>query len=81
MIKVCLSLLALAAAAVLAAEAGSCPQYKVSVFHDTSYSARGLQHVVDAYRAALGGDDNANNPGPLRHGHRSVCSVLPSMPH
>lgn len=66
--------LALFAALFLAASASNiqCPHYTVRYFSATSHDAAGLEHVIRQYRAALGGDDNLSNAGPIEQGHRSI---------
>ena len=42
------------------------------VFQDTGLNANAILDTVDAYRAALGSPNNANNPGPLPTGRREI---------
>jgi hypothetical protein len=42
------------------------------VFQAAGPTAASIQGTVDAYRAALGNPNNANNPGPLASGRREI---------
>ena len=44
----------------------------VTIFSDAGANAAAIQDTVDAYRAALGDPNNANNPGPLGAGRREI---------
>ena len=44
----------------------------ITVFSDAGADASAIQDTVDAYRAALGNPNNANNPGPLSDGRREI---------
>ena len=43
-----------------------------AVFQAAGPTAASIQSTVDAYRAALGDPNNANNPGPLLSGRREI---------
>ena len=43
-----------------------------TVFQAAGPTAASIQGTVDAYRAALGDPNNANNPGPLLSGRREI---------
>ena len=43
-----------------------------TVFQAAGPTAESIQSTVDAYRAALGDPNNANNPGPLPSGRREI---------
>jgi hypothetical protein len=43
-----------------------------AVFQAAGPTAASIQSTVDAYRAALGDPNNANNPGPLSSGRREI---------
>jgi hypothetical protein len=43
-----------------------------AVFQAAGTTASSIQSTVDAFRAALGGINNANNPGPLASGRREI---------
>ena len=42
------------------------------IFQAAGPTAESIQSTVDAYRAALGDPNNANNPGPLASGRREI---------
>jgi hypothetical protein len=42
------------------------------IFQAAGPTKESIQSTVDAYRAALGDPDNANNPGPLASGRREI---------
>src|SRR5262245_11699304 len=42
------------------------------IFQAAGPTADSIQSTVDAYRAALGDPNNANNPGPLPSGRREI---------
>ena len=42
------------------------------IFQAAGPTAHSIQSTVDAYRAALGDPNNANNPGPLPSGRREI---------
>ena len=44
----------------------------ITIFSDAGADAAAIQDTVDAYRAALGDPNNANNPGPLSSGRREI---------
>ena len=44
----------------------------VAIFSDAGADAGAIQATVDAYRAALGDPNNANNAGPLSSGRREI---------
>jgi hypothetical protein len=44
----------------------------ITIFSDAGADAAAIQATVDAYRAALGDPNNANNPGPLSNGRREI---------
>src|SRR5688572_31231914 len=43
-----------------------------AVFQSAGLTAESIQSSVDAFRAALGDPNNANNPGPLPGGRREI---------
>ena len=43
-----------------------------TVFQAAGPNPESIQSTVDAFRAALGEPDNANNPGPLASGRREI---------
>jgi hypothetical protein len=43
-----------------------------TVFQAAGPNAASIQSSVDAFRAALGNQNNGNNPGPLTTGHREI---------
>ena len=53
---------------------GNTPNYFVppAVFQAAGPTAASIQGTVDAYRAALGAPNNANNAGPLASGRREI---------
>jgi hypothetical protein len=60
--------IALAGAFLVApSEAGA-----ITIFSDFGANVAEIQGTVDAYRAALGNPNNANNPGPLAAGRREI---------
>jgi hypothetical protein len=48
------------------------PSIPVTVFQAAGPTAASIQSSVDAYRAALGIQNNGNNAGPLGAGHREI---------
>jgi hypothetical protein len=44
----------------------------ITIFSDAGADAGAVQDTVDAYRAALGNPNNANNAGPLSSGRREI---------
>jgi hypothetical protein len=64
---------ALSVTALEAAYAQSGPGNAVPrVFQASGPDAASIQGTVDAFRAALGGPNNGNNPGPLASGRREI---------
>ncbi len=53
-------------------QAANAPAIPVTVFQAAGSTGDSIQSTVDAYRAALGIQNNANNPGPLTVGHREI---------
>ena len=51
---------------------GSKERVKATVFQAAGPSAASIQSTVDQYRAALGGENNMNAPGPLPGGRREI---------
>eukprot|EP00178_Gracilaria_changii_P000632 TRINITY_DN107_c0_g1_i2.p1 TRINITY_DN107_c0_g1~~TRINITY_DN107_c0_g1_i2.p1 ORF type:complete len:265 (+),score=47.86 TRINITY_DN107_c0_g1_i2:564-1358(+) len=49
-----------------------CPKYYTKVLTHTAHDADGLTSIVQKYQNLLGGENNGNNPGPLRSGQRSI---------
>lgn len=48
------------------------PAHAQLVFQAAGPNAASIQGTIDAFRAALGGLNNANNPGPLPSGRREI---------
>ena len=56
----------------LAWVAWSAPAPAVTIFSDSGANVASITDTVDAFRAALGNPNNANNPGPLPSGRREI---------
>ncbi|MGB7656833.1 MAG: hypothetical protein WBL96_00635 [Pseudolabrys sp.] len=56
----------------LAWVAWSAPAPAVTFFSDSGANVASITDTVDAFRAALGNPNNANNPGPLPSGRREI---------
>ena len=56
----------------LAWVAWSAPAPAFTTFSDSGANAASITDTVDAFRAALGNPNNANNPGPLPSGRREI---------
>jgi hypothetical protein len=52
--------------------AWAAPAPAVTIFSDSGANGAAIQATVDAFRAALGNPNNANNPGPLPSGRREI---------
>lgn len=64
----------------VASAACSTSNYKFRVIQRTASNAAGLASTVASYRAALGGVDNVDKPGPIYSGHRSINWDAPGLP-
>ena len=56
----------------LAWVAWAAPAPAVTTFSDSGANVASITDTVDAFRAALGNPNNANNPGPLPSGRREI---------
>lgn len=75
MISLCFSLLLAFVAYTYAFVPSSkehCPKYITLSFTDSAKDPKGLEHIVNKFRAALGDPDNGNDVGPLGRGRREV---------
>ena len=74
MSRYAIAFLALILSVLTFAEAAprGCPKPHHRIFKDTAHRSASLKRIVDKFNAALGGDDNGSEKGPIKGGRRSI---------
>lgn len=72
MIALFFSLFLAFVASTTASKKKNCPKYTFIPFSGSAKDAKGLEPVVNKFRAALGAPNNMNSIGPFAKGHREV---------